>query len=272
MPRLSFWITPILAGTVWLATLLALLLYWSVSADQVHYSSMAGAQRIPYISDIGAATLKPLFITGCVLTTVLLDLSLGADRWLRHKGCLAPNTTTGEKALSGLTIVFALVGTAGAILLSVFDRARYRSLHRVFLLLFIGGYVLSAVFICWEYQRLGMRRPPLLLQPVVSTNTRAKATANTASSASPSGSSSSLSSSRFSWPWALWPARPPNTLTPPHCWSGPSLSSFPPTSFPSSSTCTRPPLRWCRRRGGRAGVGMAEPSRPRRYDGGGRRK
>jgi len=118
---------------------------------------MAESQRIAYISDVGAAYLKPLFITGCVITTVFLDISFAADRWLRHKGRLVPNTTTSEKVLSGLTIVFAIIGTAGLILLSVFDTARYQKLHNVFLLFFIAGYILSAVFICWEYQRLGIR-------------------------------------------------------------------------------------------------------------------
>ncbi|KAK3995635.1 putative frag1 dram sfk1 family protein [Cladorrhinum sp. PSN332] len=153
--RPSWWIYPILAGTIWLATLLALLLYWIIAVDRVQYPSMDASQRIAYISDVGAATLKPLFITGCVLTTALLDISFLSDRWLRHKGRLVPNSTRGEKILSGLTIVFAVVGTVGLILLSVFDTARHPREHNVFLLLFIAGYVLSAIFICWEYQKLG---------------------------------------------------------------------------------------------------------------------
>lgn len=157
MIRLSYWITPIFAGLVWLATLLALLLYWIIHEDRIHYSSMSDQQTVAYISDVGASTLKPLFITGCVLTTVLLDFSFGADRWLRHKGRLAPNTTTGEKVLSGLTIVFAIIGTVGLICLSVFDTARHPRLHNLFLLLFILGYVVSAIFICWEYWKLGRR-------------------------------------------------------------------------------------------------------------------
>lgn len=155
-----FQVTPILAGLVWLATLLALLLYWVVSENSVHYVSMSEAQQIAYISDIGASDLKPLFVTGCILTTVLLDISFASDRWLRHKGRLAPNTTTGEKVLSGLSIGFAVIGTAGLILLSIFDTAWQPNLHNIFLLLFIAGYVISAIFICWEYQRLGKRKPP----------------------------------------------------------------------------------------------------------------
>jgi hypothetical protein len=54
--------------------------------------------------------------------------------------------------------VFALIGTAGLILLSIFDTLRHPKLHDVFLLLFIAGYVISAVFICTEYQRLGISK------------------------------------------------------------------------------------------------------------------
>lgn len=120
---------------------------------------MAATQDIAYISDVGAQELKPLFITGCVLTTILLDTSFLSDRWLRHRGRLVPNTTRGEKVLAGATVFWALVGTAGLILLSIFDTARHPRLHDIFLGLFIVGYLLSAVFICWEYQRLGVRHP-----------------------------------------------------------------------------------------------------------------
>ncbi|KAK3350847.1 Frag1/DRAM/Sfk1 [Neurospora tetraspora] len=152
-----FQIFPIISGVVWLGTLLGLLIYWCTNEHRRHYASMDSLQTIAYISDVGASTLKPLFIAGCSVTTVFLDLSFGADRWLRHKGRLVPNTTVTEKVLSGITIVFAIIGTAGLILLSIFDTARHPKLHDIFLLLFIAGYVISAIFICWEYQRLGMR-------------------------------------------------------------------------------------------------------------------
>ncbi|KAK0652231.1 Frag1/DRAM/Sfk1 family-domain-containing protein [Cercophora newfieldiana] len=157
MLRLSYWVFPIIAGVVWMGTLLGLLLYWTVNTHGMRYTSMSDNQNIAYISDVGASRLKPLFVTGCVLTTVLLDISFGADRYLRHKGRLVPNASTTEKVLSGLTIFFAIIGTAGLILLSVFDTISHPMLHDVFLLFFIAGYVLSAIFICWEYQRLGNR-------------------------------------------------------------------------------------------------------------------
>ncbi|KAL2760583.1 hypothetical protein ACRALDRAFT_2024535 [Sodiomyces alcalophilus JCM 7366] len=118
---------------------------------------MSSHQTIAYISDVGAYRLKPLFITGCAVSAVFLNLSIFADRWLRHRGRLVPNASTGEKILTILSIVCAIVGGVGWILLAVFDTYNYTRLHRVFLLFFIIGYLLSAIFICWQYQRLSSK-------------------------------------------------------------------------------------------------------------------
>ena len=133
-----------------------MLITWEVEGHP-HYASMSANQRIAYISDIGAEGLKPLFNAGCIITTLFLDAAFLSERWLRHKGRLARNTTRMEKALVGLSLLFALIGTLGLILLSFFDTLRHPSLHRLFLLFFMGGYVVSAIFICWEYQRLGVQ-------------------------------------------------------------------------------------------------------------------
>ncbi|GJC93781.1 Frag1/DRAM/Sfk1 family protein [Colletotrichum higginsianum IMI 349063] len=159
MRILSYWIFPIISGLVWLGMLLGMLLYWIIDTNRVVYPSMSPPQSIAYISDVGAYYLKPLFITGCVITTIFLDLSFFSDRWLRHRGRLVPNTSTGEKILYGFTIFFAIVGTVGLICLSIFDTYRHKNLHLLFLLFFMGGYLLSAIFICWEYQRLGIKYP-----------------------------------------------------------------------------------------------------------------
>ena len=113
-------------------------------------------QHIAYISDVGAYGLKPLFISGSVVTTIFLDLAFVSERWLRHTGRLAQNTTKAEKILSGFSIVFAIAGSAGLILLSIFDTYHHPRLHDGFLLLFLAGYIISAIFSCAEYQRLGI--------------------------------------------------------------------------------------------------------------------
>jgi len=151
----SYWVFPLISGLCWLGMLLGLLIHWNVDGKP-HYASMADNQTIAYISDVGAQNLKPLFIAGCVVTTIFLDASFLSERWLRHRGRLARNTSLTEKVLSGLSLGFAFIGTLGLILLSIFDTLRHPTLHDCFLLLFIAGYIISAIFICWEYQRLGI--------------------------------------------------------------------------------------------------------------------
>lgn len=136
--------------------LMGLLIHWTATGKQ-HYPWMDAKQNIAYISDVGAGNLKPLFIAGSAVTTVFLDLSFLSERWLRHRGRLAANTSRTEKVLAVLSIIFAIIGTCGLILLSIFDTNHYPRVHDVMLLLFIAGYVISAIFICWEYQRLGIR-------------------------------------------------------------------------------------------------------------------
>ncbi|KAM4055929.1 frag1/DRAM/Sfk1 family protein [Hirsutella rhossiliensis] len=154
---ISYWTIPVLSSLVWLGMLLGLLLHWIIDTHRRHYPSMSDRASIAYISNVGAHELKPLFIAGSVATTLTLDSAFVAERWLRHSGRLVPNASPGEKALAILTIAFALVGTAGLILLSIFDTWRFHGLHDIFLLLFIAGYLFSAVFTCWESQRLGIK-------------------------------------------------------------------------------------------------------------------
>jgi hypothetical protein len=56
---------------------------WAAQGRPI-YSSENGT--IPYISDIGADILKPLFIVGGSITAVCFFLSLVIERWLRHTG------------------------------------------------------------------------------------------------------------------------------------------------------------------------------------------
>ncbi|KAH7077294.1 Frag1/DRAM/Sfk1 family-domain-containing protein [Paraphoma chrysanthemicola] len=156
MLGLSYWVVPIFSSTVWTAMLITMLVYWA-STGKPHYSTMDVGQTIPYISDIGHDTLKPMFIAMSAITVVTFDLAFIFERWLRHTGKLARNTSVWQKVNSGFATVTAIIGAAGLILLTIFDNLRHNTLHNIFLCVFIGGYIISAIFICWEYQRLGIR-------------------------------------------------------------------------------------------------------------------
>jgi len=115
-----------------------------------------GQQTIAYISDIGAHQLQPLFIAAGSVTVVTFTLAFVVERWLRHSGRLTANTSMFQKILSGLSIIAALAGMIGLIILTCMNDVKHHKAHDVCLCIFIGGYIISAIFICWEYQRLGI--------------------------------------------------------------------------------------------------------------------
>ncbi|KAM3414825.1 hypothetical protein BST61_g9970 [Cercospora zeina] len=154
---ISYWFIPLFSGCVWLGTLLAMLGHWLAIGSPV-YASFNEGQTYPYISDIGATSWgKPLFIAGSATSVVVFDLAFISERWLRHKGRLTQNYSISEKILSGFAIAFALIGAAGLILLTIFDTVRHPHVHVAMLIVFIAAYIISAIFICAEYQRLGVR-------------------------------------------------------------------------------------------------------------------
>ncbi|KAL4808552.1 Frag1/DRAM/Sfk1 family-domain-containing protein [Aspergillus unguis] len=152
---ISFWIFPVISACMWIAMLAAMIGHWCVIGSPV-YSSMEPGQTIAYISDVGAQELKPLFITGSVITVVFLDLSFISERWLRHAGQLVPNKGRFDKACAVLSILFSIAGALGLILLSIFDTLRHPHKHDGFLVMFLVAYLVSAILICIEYLRIGI--------------------------------------------------------------------------------------------------------------------
>ena len=55
-----------------------------------------------------------------------------------------------EKVFNVLAVLGSVVGGAGLIFLSIFDTKRHMNLHRGFLLMFMVGVALSAIFTCIE--------------------------------------------------------------------------------------------------------------------------
>lgn len=149
-----------------IGTLLGLLLHW-VTIGEPHYPSMDADQTIAYAppeiptqkcgancssaldlsqvlptypperkpsidtkcADEGAQLLKPLFIAGGTVMVVTLDLSMAAERWLRHRGRLAKNTSYAQEALSVIAILCSIAGAIGLILLTIFDTLRHPVMH-----------------------------------------------------------------------------------------------------------------------------------------------
>ncbi|CAD0091966.1 unnamed protein product [Aureobasidium vineae] len=151
----SYWILPLFAACVWLgmlsaafdicnprltrvttATLLGMLGTWLAKGSPL-YVSMEQGQTIAYISDIGATGLQPLFIAGSAVSVVVFDVCFVSERWLRHKGRLAHNTSTVQKVLSGFACAFAIIGAIGLILLTILDTVSHPTAHDICLVIFM---------------------------------------------------------------------------------------------------------------------------------------
>lgn len=98
--------------------------------------------------------MKPFFIVGTCITAVSFVLTLASERLLQHAHRLLPTQRRSETILSYCSIAGSIIAGAGLILLSIFDTKRYTSLHRVFLLVFMLGVILSALFTVVEFRLL----------------------------------------------------------------------------------------------------------------------
>lgn len=102
------------------------------------YAWMDPGMHIAYISDIGATSWgRPLFIAGSAVAVVTFDIAFISERWLRHKGRLAKNYNKTEKILSVCAIIFAVIGAAGLILLTIFDTKTWPNVHDAMLVVFM---------------------------------------------------------------------------------------------------------------------------------------
>ncbi|TGZ83446.1 hypothetical protein EX30DRAFT_339622 [Ascodesmis nigricans] len=146
--HIPYYVLPLISAAVWIGTLWAMMIVW-LAEGQPFYASMSETQSIAYISDVGADILRPLFITGCAITGIFFFLSLCATRsnhdLLRRK----------ERVLDWASIISALVGAVSLIMLAVMDTLRHPDWHRGWLLFFMLGVVLSALFTTIEYRFLG---------------------------------------------------------------------------------------------------------------------
>ena len=147
---------PVFIAFIWFCSLFVMLLTWLISGRPKIVSQEG---RVAYISDVGATFLKPLFVVACCITGVGFLLCLIVERLLRHTGRLVPEMRKRERALGILAVAGAFIAMWGLILLSGFDTLHYTTAHRFFLLLFMLGVSLSAIFTVVEYRWIAQDYP-----------------------------------------------------------------------------------------------------------------
>ncbi|CAN8096407.1 unnamed protein product [Discula destructiva] len=150
------WIFPILSGCIFLATQLGLILYWVNVADETTaYATMHKGQTVPYLSDIGANEMKPLFITGFTRSALFFSLGLTIDRWAVALSLPKSSITKWQRVRSIMMVVVVWVGSAFLVVMTCLDTSGTRGIHTIFLFVFFFKYAGLAVTFCVEMLRHG---------------------------------------------------------------------------------------------------------------------
>ncbi|KAL9073809.1 MAG: hypothetical protein Q9161_002641 [Pseudevernia consocians] len=119
---------PLVSGTVWVTTLLALLIYW-LSEGRPRYPGQANPY-VAFISDIGAFRLQPLFISGGVIASLTLTGTIVSVHVARRERRLATQRPGDEQpryenqALEQLQLAYANQRNRLAEMHELYHRAR----------------------------------------------------------------------------------------------------------------------------------------------------
>ncbi|KAK9463516.1 Frag1/DRAM/Sfk1 family-domain-containing protein [Lipomyces oligophaga] len=147
-----YWILPLITAGAWWGMLVALMAVWAGDGYGSHlFPSQVAGTYIPYISDIGASGVQPVFIACGIVQGVCFVLSVAAERYLRHAHRLAPNNYKREKYLGAAAIFFAFVSMIGIIFLTIFDTQHHHTAHMTNVCIFCAGAGVSACCSIGEY-------------------------------------------------------------------------------------------------------------------------
>ena len=116
-----------------------MLVYW-ISKGSIPLAVMEPAQKKPYISDIGAYEMKPVFIVGTTIAISAFEATILilVDRILRYSPRPGHrNTADIEEKLAIIIAALSVAALAGAVLLTILDKALARRAHQVCLYIFL---------------------------------------------------------------------------------------------------------------------------------------
>ncbi|KAK9470358.1 Frag1/DRAM/Sfk1 family-domain-containing protein [Dipodascopsis tothii] len=126
------WLLPAIGACCWLASLTAMISVWARD-NKPTLVDMDSDDRVPYISDIAALGLKPLFVTCNVLLSVGYIAAVCVLCHIeKHKALFS-------RIAFGVIIAFGIIGMIGLCLLGGLDTYRHHTAHMSNLGVFLVG-------------------------------------------------------------------------------------------------------------------------------------
>jgi hypothetical protein len=142
MPRAErlLWVFPLVAGTTWFTTITILLLRW-LWIGQPRYPGQVNPD-VPFISDIAAFTLKPVFVTGCTVTGLAFAAAVFGVHHVRYSPrfyALSAADAPWRHGVSFVALVAGLLAALALFFLSLYDTFNAHALHaRLLVATFVG--------------------------------------------------------------------------------------------------------------------------------------
>lgn len=169
----KLYLFPLTAGLAWFTTLSVLLIRW-FAIGQPRYPGQVNPD-LPFISDIGAFTFQPVFVTGCALTGVTFAGTVFSVHHVRYSDKFYGLTDDAawRQKTSFVALFTGLVAATCLTLLSVFDTFENNDEHRYLLMGTFGALALSAVLttaVWWDQiwgpaKFVGLRKWCVFIRP-----------------------------------------------------------------------------------------------------------
>lgn len=142
---IHYYLIPIVCLVVWWGMLIALLVCWYAQGEP-QYSWNDEYQSPPYISDLGATNLQPLFISCAGFQAIFFVGTLVMEYFLRRYRKLQPWVSTKQSKFQIISIVCAIIGQLGILFVSIFTTTAFHSVHLLMVAIFIVFSFFTCVF------------------------------------------------------------------------------------------------------------------------------
>lgn len=136
-----YFVIPIITFALWSACIFGLLGLWGADGFPKYVNTDA---TVVFISDVGAQ-YHTYFIIFAVLSAVFYILTTLIERHLRHQRRIPGSVRKRQSVLDICSVVFAIIGSIGLILLSIFDDITYPNVHWSMTVVFVAGVAISVL-------------------------------------------------------------------------------------------------------------------------------
>lgn len=145
-------VLPIISALIGTTTLLGLLLQWVFDTHEVVYSFMAEGQTVPFVSDNGVGLMRPVFVIGFAVSSILFTVAFTIDR---YTFVILKAQSHRQKTMAWISVGLTVFGSLALTCMTIIDTARYPIIHKIILLQGLLSYLVVAIIVCYyDYRRL----------------------------------------------------------------------------------------------------------------------